>query len=490
MPKFRLFVLSLLALCVLAGAAPARPEVTRYAITAEQADAALHQDWYGVYLRSKKCGFMRDAFQRVTEKGQTFYRTHKQAQLKVLSLGQKGEIRLEQTFDFAGQAPFILLRGEELLGDGRSTKLTRLAARDQGYEATITVGNVTRKQMLRGVDFTLADALAPVVWLKKGPASGEKATFRDFSFDKLQMVTFAQKLQGTKEIVHDGAKISVNIVEQIDSGGADSVSQYDSDARMVSGSLIGLFEIRRESEPSARKTEFGDDLLDATTVKLDRPVGKLRTVTGLTLRGKGKVYGIIPDTALQTVHREGDETYLIKIGKQHGKKVKATEQQIRDSLAETPTLPTKDARVVALARKAVAGARTDQEKVRRLCKFVHEYIKYEVVYLPKVEDILERKVGDCKSYALLFACLARAAGVPARVASGYVYMNDDVRGFGGHDWNEVVVDGRWVPVDATLGLTELLPFYICLDGGSGSEGNMTRTVGQLSFELVDVQRGS
>jgi transglutaminase-like putative cysteine protease len=48
----------------------------------------------------------------------------------------------------------------------------------------------------------------------------------------------------------------------------------------------------------------------------------------------------------------------------------------------------------------------------------------------------------------LFNTLARAVGVPSREVAGLGYMGDDVMAFGGHVWNEVVLDGVWVPVDA------------------------------------------
>jgi hypothetical protein len=463
----------------------------RFNITAKEAAAALHNDWFGVYCQNKKCGFYHDLAERRTENGQTFYCTRSQLRVKLLALGQKGEIKVDESFDFAGQAPFALLRGELRFDDGHSTKYVQLVAKDKGYEATVTIGKVTRKRMLNGVDFTLADVVSPAVWLKKGPAQGETVTFRDFSFDDLRMSKVCMKLLETKETVRDGANIKVNVVEKIEYGAqarVTSIIHYDGDARIVSGLIASMFEIRRESESDARKTEFGDDLVFAFMAKLDRPVGDLPKVKGLTLRGKGKVYGLLPDSALQTVSHEGDNVYVVKIGKHHGKTIKATEKEIRDALAETAAYPIHDAQVIELARKAIGEARTDRDKVQRLCKFVHEYIKYDVVYLPKVHDILERKVGDCKSYALLFTCLARAVGVPAREASGYFYMGDTVKGFGGHAWNEVVIDGHWVQVDATLGHTDLLPFYICVGSGADGTGNMTQTNGRLSFELIEVQR--
>jgi len=57
--------------------------------------------------------------------------------------------------------------------------------------------------------------------------------------------------------------------------------------------------------------------------------------------------------------------------------------------------------------------------------------------------------GDCTEFAYLATALARAAGIPARVVSGYRYAglavllpNDR------HDWAEFYLGGRWRVVDA------------------------------------------
>jgi hypothetical protein len=471
--------------------ARAGSRATRQDVAVKDIEAAQHNDWFGIYYQKKKVGFMNDAFERRTEKGQTYYRVRTQSQLKLLTYGRKGEIKEEQLLDFADRPPFALQRAEYVVDDGNSRRHVKLVAQHQGYQATMTIGKATRTKVLNGVDLTLADVLSPAAWLQKGPAKGDTITLRDFDFNELKMSSVSMKLLDIRPIGPSGATL-YEVEKAEPQSKVTSVLRVDSKARIISGNVIGLFEIRRESESEAKNIEFTSDLLADFMAKLDRPVGGLQdlskvilkksNVNGLILRGKGEAYGLLPNTAMQTITRDGDNVYTIKIGKHHGTKVKATAKEIQEALAESMTYPTKDAKVIELARKAIGDARTDQEKVERLCKFVHEYIKYEVVLVPKVHDIIERKVGDCKSYALLFTSLARAVGLPARETSGYFYMGDEVKGFGGHAWNEVVIDGHWVPVDATLGHTQLLPFYICVGD------NMSQTNGKLAFQLVEVER--
>jgi hypothetical protein len=486
--------LGLVLLFPLMAATQSPPQARRCEVTVKDVDATLHEDWFGIYMQDKRIGFLQDVAEKVTEKGQTFYRIRKLSHGKLLVLGQKSEINQQETLDFAAQPPFRLLRGEQVTDDGKNKKVIRLVARDKGYEAIITTGQVTQQRMLN-IDFTLADVVSPELWLKQAPAIGDTITVRSFSLEDLSMGTITMKLQGTKQITHQGASMKVQEVElalNLADSRQTSLTRFDNHGRAVSV-LVSGHEARREGEAEARKTEFGEDVVFAGMAKLDRPIGlktldDLQKFKGLTLRARGKVYSILPNTAVQSVSHEGDDVYVVKLGKHHGKSSKATDREIREALAETLEYPIRDAKVAQLAKKAIGDAQTDQDKVKRLCKFVNEYLTYEIVLAPSVHDIIERKVGECKAHALLFGCLARAVGVPTREACGFAYMGDEVKGFGQHFWNEVVIDGHWVPVDATAGLTELWPLYICVGTGVDVINNMNQTHGKLSFQLVEVER--
>jgi transglutaminase-like putative cysteine protease len=110
--------------------------------------------------------------------------------------------------------------------------------------------------------------------------------------------------------------------------------------------------------------------------------------------------------------------------------------------------------------------------------------------------LLETKEGDCSEHALLFTTLARAAGIPAREVTGLMYMGDEtekvatekVQGplFGGHAWNEVVIEGHWVPVDATHDEVVVDATHISF-GREKRDGEFANAVGALRFKVVSVK---
>lgn len=93
-------------------------------------------------------------------------------------------------------------------------------------------------------------------------------------------------------------------------------------------------------------------------------------------------------------------------------------------------------------------------------RLVHDTIQrtdFSVAFASSSE-VLQSRSGDCTEYAVLLAALCRFHKIPCRMALGLVYTsfapsddpNSAEAGMAFHLWNEVLVDGVWRPLDATL----------------------------------------
>jgi hypothetical protein len=152
-----------------------------------------------------------------------------------------------------------------------------------------------------------------------------------------------------------------------------------------------------------------------------------------------------------------------------------------------------DAKIVADARQA-AGRETDPWRVAvALERFVHDAMTlkgFKQAFATAAEAARTHE-GDCKAHAVYLAALARAQGIPSRVAVGLVYMSAK-QAFGYHMWTEVYVDRRWIPLDATLALGGIGAGHLKLGHGS-LEGPAAYTsflpvlgvVGRLKIEVRD-----
>ncbi len=109
-----------------------------------------------------------------------------------------------------------------------------------------------------------------------------------------------------------------------------------------------------------------------------------------------------------------------------------------------------------------------------------------VLSLPSALEVLRTRQGDCNEHTVLFAALARAAGVPTRIAIGVVW-SDDMDGFYYHAWPEVHC-GRWIPMDPTLEQPIADATHIKLiEGSIESWPKLVPFLGQLKVEVVDIE---
>jgi hypothetical protein len=150
--------------------------------------------------------------------------------------------------------------------------------------------------------------------------------------------------------------------------------------------------------------------------------------------------------------------------------------------------------VLVEAAKAAVGQATDPwQQAVALERFVRERIT-EPTYsqgFASAAEAFEKRKGDCRSHAVLLVALARAVGIPARAAYGLVYQN---QAFLFHLWTEVYVEGRWIPIDATLaqggiGAAHLKVGHTNFQGASPLAGILpvAQVIGRLKIEVLEAE---
>jgi hypothetical protein len=374
---------------------------------------------------------------------------------------------------------------------GKVKQVIKVTATPKGFEVAITTGQDTTTRQIAALDYTLADSLTTEVWLRRGPKVGDTITVRDFDVEEVQLDATTNKVTAVKTSLVKGVRVTFYEVDSFSHKLKLSMpSRYDAKGELLSGTLGDLFEVRRETQEQAKNTEFSEDVFVLGQAKVDKALGDLRQVKNLVLEIADREGGFIPSGLCQQLVKGESGNYVCRLGTKHGKPVKATAKEIEENLQETTAYPISNPKVKALVKEALGDAATPQEKVKRLVKFVHDFIRPSLaVHLPKLQDLLERKAGDCKAYALLLTTLARAAGLPAREVSGLMYMGDDTKAFGGHAWNEVVLDGHWVPVDASLNEPEVNATHISFGTNQDATKSLIHSLGKLAFRLIEVERG-
>jgi len=248
------------------------------------------------------------------------------------------------------------------------------------------------------------------------------------------------------------------------------------------------------------------ELMVSTLVKPDKAIPNARTskraVYELTLDGK-KID--VEQGAGQTVERLSDERVRVTVEPSVGEAVSITAAERAELLKSSTMLNHEDAKIREMLAKADDPKLPMLQRIERLRSAVHSHINakdFSVGFASASETVRTGK-GDCTEHGVLLAALLRGAGIPARVVSGLIYV-DQFEGeknvFGYHMWAQALVsdpDGqeRWVNLDATF--PEHMPFdatHIIVEtsamNGTGTENLLVRMapmLGKLKIRVVEVR---
>jgi hypothetical protein len=145
---------------------------------------------------------------------------------------------------------------------------------------------------------------------------------------------------------------------------------------------------------------------------------------------------------------------------------------------DAPEVKARTAEAIGAETDAVAAA-------RRLVSWVFTSLeKAPTASFPTAVQVARTLKGDCNEHAVLLAAMARAAGIPAKIDVGLIYMN---RAFYYHAWNELYL-GRWVPVDATFGEFPASALHLKLaEGDLGQQAEILGLVGSIKIKVREFE---
>jgi transglutaminase-like putative cysteine protease len=244
--------------------------------------------------------------------------------------------------------------------------------------------------------------------------------------------------------------------------------------------------LRREGREAAVSTgwttESALDLMSTVAVPVARPISNPRTRASLRLRLRGISMDEVPvddeqrrDGSELTIRRQplrpADSYPLPYRGEEHAA-----------DLEPTLFLQSDHPRIRRLADEILGGERDALAATKRLNDWVYAFLdKVPTVSLPNALQVLDMGAGDCNEHAVLLAALARAAGLPARVIAGAVYLD---QAFVYHAWVEVWL-GRWVAVDPALHQLPADATHIkFVIGGPEEHFAMMAVIGRLQVDVL------
>ena len=259
-------------------------------------------------------------------------------------------------------------------------------------------------------------------------------------------------------------------------------------------SQLGLMSVR-ESPDLARRMAISrgiaGDLLEASAVvprnTTKQRIDDGRDVRRIRLRVEGAdLSGPDLQGAGQTV--TGD---VLEVADPRTMRASAADPEAVRYLRPEPLIESDDAQIRAEARAAVGDASDPRAVAERLTRAVNALLeKKPTVSLPSAREVLRTKVGDCNEHTALYVAMARAAGLPSRIAVGLAYTRG---AFFYHAWPEVYLDegrgrGLWLPVDPTFNQFPADATHIRLArGGLDKQAVILPMIGRIKMTIVDVE---
>jgi len=157
------------------------------------------------------------------------------------------------------------------------------------------------------------------------------------------------------------------------------------------------------------------------------------------------------------------------------------ESQIR-FLEPTPFIESNHPKIRNLAEKIVEADETPLNKTIKLVDWMNKNIeKRPVISLPDALAVIENRAGDCNEHAVLLAALARAAGIPAKLEAGLVYLNGR---FYYHAWNLLYL-GKWITVDSLFGQIPADVTHIRFSSGElRQQLDLITIIGKIKLKII------
>ena len=346
-----------------------------------------------------------------------------------------------------------------------------------------------------GAPLYFKDSFLEYIVNTKGLKVGDRHTARVWDYGANAIVDFTLRVDGKTTYRYKEESVPVfSIVEEAPGQTTCLVSEdgdlyYSYDAAQKLGSR----RVEKDDVPDLSALSL-DVLLVPGNIRVAHPFRSLKSAIRVNWEDVDFAEFNFTDNRQELVsHTEADRAHevlldIVKDQRDFAGRVTlpVTDSEFAPYLADTrfitPSLPEVEDLV-----GAIRGEETDGWLVtQKMLGWVYQNMQAEMIpQTLTTEEILARRRGKCAEYAIVFAAMARAAGLPTRVALGERYQ-DGV--WIGHMWNEVWL-GEWVAVDPSHGQSApdaLLLKFVDSPEVMGTQKVRMGLIGKLGISIESV----
>lgn len=467
------------------------------------------ESWDVIYLGQSRAGYSRALTKPVTQDGRRLIRSETEMYLTIKRFGQMLKIKMLQTFLETPDGQFVSF-------ETKTENPPNVSAKSSGVlegETLVVTNEIAGRQTVTEVAWD-PEAKSPIYQsrlLEKNPLKpGDKRSFKVFVPETLQFAEVAMEAQGYETVpLPRGKKKLLKIISTMTLTPRTKIkstsfvdkkgNELHSTVPLFGALTLSMYRVPRNV---AVKTLAGAELdMGISTLVKVKPIEKAHEATKIVYRivmpGEDPAEFLVQG-GTQFFKKAGpDAVQLIVTRADAGEKNKSRVKKLgKEYTGPTGFLQSDDKRVIEHAQKAVGNETDPWKKAVRLERYVQIHIteKNFSTAMASAADVARTMEGDCTEHAVLLAAMARTVGIPSRIAAGLVYA-ERFSSFGGHMWTEVHINGRWIPLDATLGRGGIGAGHIKLSETSMADESSTpvmslipllTAISKIKIEVVSV----
>ncbi len=440
-------------------------------ILPSRVQAAIQDQYFGIYLPGGKIGFMHVRKETGTKyAGKPAVRTDNETQITINALGNASRtVSITTSYnDPKTGAPFALQSRSE--GAGRVSTVSAVYDRSSvRYVADIQGTKRSGTLSLKVGESFLADPSSAAGDLV--PKVGDVIAGKSFIPETL-------RLADESVVVVRKERVAVGAAKAVDAFVVEDRSEMGKITLFLSGegeTLLLRFALGMEARlepkavalrvpPASEIAKRADLAVSVGIIPTGRLIADPRGSTRVRYRLSGGVGDLPASDNRQTMAVVGTGASRVatldvsanplpdRAGVSRFAKSGDAPENLRPYLSPSDYVASDSLEFVALAREATGGETDLARAAAKVAAFTHGVIRTDssVAVLRTATDINRDRRGVCREYATFFTAVARAAGIPTRICVGVVLSGDS---FVYHAWPEVWVGetGGWVALEPTWG---------------------------------------
>lgn len=452
----------------------------------------FREAWYGMYFQEDKIGYSHFRIEPTENR----FIIHIDSLIRLTALKKTQQISMRQRVVVQEDLTLVALQSTLRIND--EERRVNGIVRNNRLSVDVSVGKDKQHLELPLNDkifhATAVSLMAPLKGLRDG------ATYIFYVFN--EEVGRIEKVEQRVSQVHGqpglgGAvwKVSTAIGKQTSQCWMDKKGLTVLD-QGPDGSLITILEDENTAKDFlAQKRQSRDMALEVGLVRVTTPIPDPSKIRSLVARVKGIEPSLVAQDHRQAITDAANypvEGFCVRVTAENTTEMEAVnrggEEELNPKyLSPSLTIQSDHKDIATLGRSIVSPSDAPLVKVQKLVQWVSKNIKNSPRESFTALSVLRAREGECQAHANLYTALARAVGIPTRIAIGLVYLPES-QGFLYHAWAESYVR-YWIAVDPTMNQIPADATHIKMDSDEDNDGGRTvlALLGKIHIEVLHYQ---